>query len=137
MSKVLTKRVKVFPKPLREVCGILLNNERISVPSELTLNVREIRKCLNVADVYEVVDGIGDVLLDTANYDEDNSNAAPATDVPEVELAYPQDQPEESTDEESGETGSGEEMGVDNAKVEDDPTTSTGDDENPDEEPVG
>ena len=137
MSEVLTNKVKVFPKPMREVCGVLPNNKRISVPSELTLNISEIRKCLNVADVYEVVDRVGDVLLDAMNYEEDNSNAVPATNVPDVELDHPQETPEESGEDETSENISGEEMGVDEAKVEDDPATSTGDDENPDEEPVG
>ena len=141
---VLTKKVKVFPRPKREVCGILPNNERISVPSELTLNVNEIRKCLNVADVYEVVDGVGDVLLDAQNYEEDNSKATPATDVPNVELDHPQDNtdgPTGSGDQMGEEEGSfdesGSEMGVDNAKVEDDPTAATGDEVGNDEETVG
>lgn len=134
---VLTKKVKVFPRPKREVCGILPNNERISVPSELTLNVNEIRKCLNVADVYEVVDGVGDVLLDAQNYEEDNSKATPATDVPDVELDHPQDNTDEEVDTDESTNVSGSEMGVDNAKVEDDPTAATGDEVGNDEETVG
>ena len=134
---VLTKKVKVFPRPKREVCGILPNNERISVPSELTLNVNEIRKCLNVADVYEVVDGVGDVLLDAQNYEEDNSKATPATDVPNVELDHPQDNTDEEVDTDESTNVSGSEMGVDNAKVEDDPTAATGDEVGDDEETVG
>lgn len=134
---VLTKKVKVFPRPKREVCGILPNNERISVPSELTLNVNEIRKCLNVADVYEVVDGVGDVLLDAQNYEEDNSKATPATDVPNVELDHPQDNTDDDVDTDESTNVSGSEMGVDNAKVEDDPNAATGDEVGDDEETVG
>lgn len=137
---VMTKKVKVFPKPYRWIGDVLPNNKRISVPSELVLNSREIRKCLNNATVYEVVDGVGDVLLDEYNCYTDNSTATPATDVPKVELDHPQDTNTSEEVEDADDTNSG----VDSAKVDksgveqqsEDPSTATGD-VDPGEKAVG
>ena len=65
------------------------------------MSEKEIRRCLSYADVYEVTDA-GDVLLTLENYLEDNSDATPATDVPEVELLYPRGgAPEEDEEDET------------------------------------
>ena len=83
------KVCKVYPRNgLQYIPGILEKRERIEFPAQLPMSEKEIRRCLSYADVYEVTDA-GDVLLTLENYLEDNSDATPATDVPEVELLYP------------------------------------------------
>lgn len=96
MANLFPKKVKVFPqKQHKYISGILLKQKRIEVPSEVTVYDKDLRRLLSYADVYEVVDGVGDVLLTLDNYLKDNSSATPATDVPDVELAKPQEEDEE------------------------------------------
>lgn len=97
------KRCKVYPRNgLQFIPGILEKQKRIEFPAELPLSPKEIRRCLSYADVYEVTDA-GDVLLTLENFMADNSNATPATDVPEVELLYPRDEGNEEEVEEDNE----------------------------------
>lgn len=103
MAELFPKRCKVYPRNgLQFIPGILEKQKRIEFPAELPLSEKELRRCLSYADVYEVTDG-GDVLLTTLNYLSDNSEATPATDVPEDELLYPRDEKEEEDDEEKEE----------------------------------
>ena len=96
------KVCKVYPRNgLQYIPGILEKRERIEFPAQLPMSEKEIRRCLSYADVYEVTDA-GDVLLTLENYLEDNSDATPATDVPEVELLYPRGgAPEEDGEDET------------------------------------
>lgn len=100
MAELFPKRCKVYPRNnLQFIPGILEKQQRIEFPAELPLSEKELRRCLSYADVYEVTDG-GDVLLTMLNFMSDNSEAEPATDVPEVELLYPRDQKTEEDDKE-------------------------------------
>lgn len=100
MAELFPKRCKVYPRNgLQFIPGILEKQKRIEFPAELPLSEKELRRCLSYADVYEVTDG-GDVLLTTLNYLSDNSEATPATDVPEDELLYPRDEKEDDEEKE-------------------------------------
>lgn len=100
MAELFPKRCKVYPRNnLQFIPGILEKQQRIEFPAELPLSEKELRRCLSYADVYEVTDG-GDVLLTMLNFMADNSEAEPATDVPEVELLYPRDEKKEEEDKE-------------------------------------
>lgn len=94
MPRLFPKTVKVFPqKQHKYISGVLLNQKKIEVPSLITaVSDKELRRLLSYATVYEVVDGVGDVLLTLDNYMKDNSDAVAATDVPEVELERPRDE---------------------------------------------
>ena len=100
-NELFPKRCKVYPRNgMQFIPGILEKQKRIEFPAELPLSLKELRRCLSYADCYEVTDG-GDVLLTLENFTSDNSEATPATDVPEDELQYPRDEKEEEdTDEE-------------------------------------
>lgn len=98
MAELFPKRCKVYPRNgLQFIPGILEKQKRIEFPAELPLSEKELRRCLSYADVYEVTDA-GDVLLTMLNFMSDNSEATPATDVPEDELQYPRDEKEEEED---------------------------------------
>lgn len=86
---VITKKVKIFPRKYIFIPGVLINGMRIDRPCIVMLNIREIRKCMVYATVYEVVDKVGDILLTPQNIESDNSSAKPSTDVPNVELWDP------------------------------------------------
>ena len=102
------KVCKVYPRNgLQYIPGILEKRERIEFPAQLPMSEKEIRRCLSYADVYEVTDA-GDVLLTLENYLEDNSDATPATDVPEVELLYPRGGAPEEDEEDETEDDKGE-----------------------------
>ena len=105
------KRCKVYPRNgLQFIPGILEKQKRIEFPAELPLSPKEIRRCLSYADVYEVTDA-GDILLTLENFMADNSDATPATDVPEDELLYPRDEGNEEEVEEEDDEDSAEESG--------------------------
>lgn len=112
------KVCKVYPRNgLQYIPGILEKRERIEFPAQLPMSEKEIRRCLSYADVYEVTDA-GDVLLTLENYLEDNSDATPATDVPEVELLYPRGgAPEEDGEEETEDDKEESEALVETAKA--------------------
>lgn len=98
------KRCKVFPKPnAKYIPGVLSENRKIIFPAELPLSESEIKRCMAFADVYEMPDGKGSdkcVLLGWHNFLADNSDAEPATDVPDVELSYPRDEEEDTEEQE-------------------------------------
>lgn len=51
-------KVKVVPKPLKSIPGILPNNKNIEgEPVELELSKDEIARCMNYADVYDMSSG--------------------------------------------------------------------------------
>ena len=112
------KVCKVYPRNgLQYIPGILEKRERIEFPAQLPMSEKEIRRCLSYADVYQVTDA-GDVLLTLENYLEDNPDATPATDVPEVELLYPRGgAPEEDGEEETEDDKEESEALVETAKA--------------------
>ena len=68
MNPTDIKRVKIIPKRPRFISGILKFPARIDSEIELDLNVKEIIRCMQFADVFE-----GDVLLTPENFNADNS----------------------------------------------------------------
>lgn len=73
MANATYKTCKVYPAKGKRITGILPNNKAITEPGTYDLNLKEIRKCMNFGDVFEVTAN-GDVLLDERNYMLDNSN---------------------------------------------------------------
>lgn len=66
--KANTVKVKVVPKGLKAIPGILLNKKFIvGEPMELDLNKKEIQKCMNFADVYDLTSG-EEVLIDEISF---------------------------------------------------------------------
>lgn len=101
-NNVVCKICKVYPAKNKRITGILPEQKMITEPGIYHLNLKEIRRCMSYADVFEVVTG-GDVLLTPDNYTADNSKAAtyPADKVPEIkdtEIHYGVHKPAEDTD---------------------------------------
>ena len=84
-NNVVCKICKVYPAKNKRITGILTEQKMITEPGIYHLNLKEIRRCMSYADVFEVVTG-GDVLLTPENYTADNSKAKvyPAAKVPEL-----------------------------------------------------
>lgn len=84
-NNVVCKICKVYPAKNKRITGILTEQKMITEPGIYHLNLKEIRRCMSYADVFEVVTG-GDVLLTPENYTADNSKAKvyPADKVPEL-----------------------------------------------------
>ena len=68
MNPTDIKRVKIIPKQPRFISDILKFPTRIDSEIELDLNIKEIIRCMQFADVFE-----GDVLLTPENFNTDNS----------------------------------------------------------------
>lgn len=101
-NNVVCKICKVYPAKNKRITGILTEQKMITEPGIYHLNLKEIRRCMSYADVFEVVAG-GDVLLTPENYTADNSKATtyPADKVPEIkdkEIHYGAHKPAEDTD---------------------------------------
>lgn len=101
-NNVVCKICKVYPAKNKRITGILPEQKMITEPGIYHLNLKEIRRCMSYADVFEVVTG-GDVLLTPENYTADNSKAAtyPTDKVPEIkdtEIHYGVHKPAEDTD---------------------------------------
>lgn len=92
-----TIRFYPFPHKCDRVFGILENDEAIDRPCELPMSEQEIRMCLGMGHVFEVVDGKL-ILLDNHNYNQDNSGALEfAGELPcdDCDLVYPRKSEEE------------------------------------------
>ena len=101
-NNVVCKTCKVYPAKNKRITGILPERKMITEPGIYHLNLKEIRRCMSYADVFEVVTG-GDVLLTPENYTADNSKAKvyPAEKVPEIKdttIHYGVHKPAEDTD---------------------------------------
>ena len=101
-NNVVCKICKVYPAKNKRITGILTKQKMIIEPGIYHLNLKEIRRCMSYADVFEVVTG-GDVLLTPENYTADNSKAKvyPAEKVPEIKdktIHYGAHKPAEDTD---------------------------------------
>lgn len=86
-----TIRFYPFPHKSDRVFGILTEGKPLDRPCELLMSEQEIRMCLGMGHVFEVVDGKL-VLLDAHNYNQDNSEADEfAGELPcdDCELVYP------------------------------------------------
>lgn len=88
-----TKIIRFYPFPHKcdRVFGILENGEPIDRPCELPMTEQEIRMCLGMGHVFEIVEGKL-VLLDIRNYNQDNTDAVEfAGELPcdDCELVYP------------------------------------------------
>ena len=73
MANTTYKTCKVYPAKGKRIPGVLPNNKVITEPGTYDLNFKEIRRCMNFGDVFEVTAN-GEVLLDERNYMLDNSN---------------------------------------------------------------
>lgn len=101
-NNVVCKICKVYPAKNKRITGILPEQKMITEPGIYHLNLKEIRRCMSYADVFEVVTG-GDVLLTPENYTADNSKVKvyPAAKVPELKdktIHYGVHKPAEDTD---------------------------------------
>ena len=123
-TNVVCKICKVYPAKNKRITGILPNQGVITDPGIYHLNLKEIRRCMSYADVFEVVTG-GDVLLHENNYMLDNSKATvtPAEKVPEMKdktIHYGVHKPAEAKEDSSTSSPSA-------PKNEDEQTTSSAD----------
>ena len=75
------KIIPVFRKPVQH---ILPYGKIISVPTQMPLNDNQLLKATMQANVYEVIEGRGDVLLTRMNRNADNSNAPIVLGLPEI-----------------------------------------------------
>ena len=75
------KIIPVFRKPVQH---ILPYGKVISVPTQMPLNDNQLLKATMQANVYEVIEGRGDVLLTRTNRNADNSNAPVVLGLPEI-----------------------------------------------------
>lgn len=101
-AKTKTIRIYPFPHKQNNIFGVLIEGLPIDKPAELPMTEQEIRMCLGMGHLFEVVDGKL-VVLDIHNYNQDNSDAPEfAGDLPcdDCELVYPR---EEESDEEEKE----------------------------------
>ena len=73
-SLTATKTVRIVPRYDMGVPDL----ERESIHEEVTmeLNLKEIIRAMNYADVYEILEDGSEVLLDTENFNDDNSDLA-------------------------------------------------------------
>ena len=115
-NNVVCKICKVYPAKNKRITGILPEQKMITEPGIYHLNLKEIRRCMSYADVFEVVTG-GDVLLTPENYTADNSKAAtyPADKVPEIkdkEIHYGVHKPAEDKKENQATKPSGSDSGA-------------------------
>ena len=75
------KIIPVFRKPVQH---ILPYGRMVSVPTQMPLNDNQLLKATMQANVYEVIEGRGDVLLTRMNRNADNSNAPIVLGLPEI-----------------------------------------------------
>ena len=75
------KIIPVFRKPVQH---ILPYGRMISVPTQMPLNDNQLLKATMQANVYEVIEGRGDILLTRMNRNADNSNAPIVLGLPEI-----------------------------------------------------
>lgn len=90
-AEMKTVRVYPFPHQSNNIFGVLVEGMPIDKVSELPMTEQEIRMCLGMAHLFEVV---GDklVLLDVHNYNQDNTDAPEfAGELPcdDCEVVYP------------------------------------------------
>lgn len=101
MAEIM-KRCKVYPRNGKQfIPGILHKRKKIEFPAELPLTLKEVRRCMSFADVYEMPEGKGTtkcVYLNAQNWMADNSKAEAAKDVPKDKLLYPRDEEEKKED---------------------------------------
>lgn len=91
-----TKRIRIYPFPhqTNNIFGVLIEGKPIDRPAELPMTEQEIRMCLGMGQMFELV-GDKFVLLDIHNYNQDNSDAAEYTgEFPcdDCEFIYPRDE---------------------------------------------
>lgn len=96
-AEMKTVRIYPFPHQSNNIFGVLIEGMPIDKPAELPMTEQEIRMCLGMAQMFEVV---GDklVLLDVHNYNQDNSDAPEFTgELPcdDCEMVYPRDEEKE------------------------------------------
>lgn len=96
-AEMKTIRFYPFPHKCDRVFGILADGEALDRPCELPMSEQEIRMCLGMGHVFEVINGKL-ILLDIHNYNLNNAKAtAFAGDMPcdDCELVYPRKSEEE------------------------------------------
>lgn len=90
-AEMKTVRVYPFPHKCDRIFGILTDGMPIDKPCELPMTEQEIRMCLGMGHIFEVVNGRL-ILLDEENYNKDNRSAkeyAGALPCEDCELEYP------------------------------------------------
>lgn len=96
-AKMKTIRIYPFPHKSDRIFGVLTEGKAIEMPAELPMSEQEIRMCLGMGHLFEVIDGKL-VVLDEHNYNEDNSEAAEFTGVlpcDDCEISYPREEVKE------------------------------------------
>lgn len=97
-----TKRIRIYPFPhqTNNIFGVLIEGKAIDRPAELPMTEQEIRMCLGMGQMFELV-GDKFILIDIHNYNQDNSDADeyigefPCDD---CELMYPRDEKQSEDD---------------------------------------
>ena len=90
-------KVKVDPKDFKSIAGILHNQDLLEgEPVELELSKKEIFRCMNFAEVYDLTYG-EEVLIDEVNFKE-IPEYVEDEEVPEEEPETPSDEPVEDED---------------------------------------
>lgn len=101
-AEIKTIRIYPFPHKQNNIFGVLIEGLPIDKPAELPMTEHEIRMCLGMGHLFEVIDGKL-VVLDIHNYNQDNTDAPEFTgDLPcdDCEIVYPREEESEETEEE-------------------------------------
>lgn len=101
-AEMKTVRVYPFPHKCNNIFGILVEGMPIDKVSELPMTEQEIRMCLGMAQLFEVV-GEKLVLLDEHNYNKDNTDAPEYNGIlpcDDCEVVYPRAEKSEEIEEE-------------------------------------
>ena len=99
MTNIETKKVKIIPKQPRFISDILKLPARIDEEMQLELNVREIIRCMQFADVYDEED----TLLTPENF---------------ADVVEPSEDDGDEDETESGQEDNGEEVTDDQEEIE-------------------